>query len=145
MWLLNTTTLSLSSFPEDSIPIYVILSHTWGSEEISFQEIRQPDAQVVSKAGYLKVKQCCDQAVADGFEYAWVDACCIDKTNNMELSGAINSMFHWYRDAAVCYAYLEDVKPHDEQHSFGKGRRFTRCWTLQELIAHSDMVFVDHC
>jgi hypothetical protein len=26
----------------------------------------------------------------------WVDTCCIDKRNAVELSEAINSMFRWY-------------------------------------------------
>jgi hypothetical protein len=38
-----------------------------------------------------------------------IDTCCIDKTNSSELSEAINSMFAWYRRAAVCYAYLADA------------------------------------
>jgi len=31
------------------------------------------------------------------------------KTNNVELSEAINSMFRWYLDASICYVYLSDV------------------------------------
>jgi hypothetical protein len=34
---------------------------------------------------------------------------CIDKWNDTELSDAINSMFRWYRNAAKCYVYLQDV------------------------------------
>jgi hypothetical protein len=33
----------------------------------------------------------------------------IDKTSSAELSEAINSMFRWYQEAEVCYAYLADV------------------------------------
>lgn len=33
----------------------------------------------------------------------------IDKTSSAELSEAINSMFQWYRDSAICYAYIEDI------------------------------------
>jgi hypothetical protein len=39
-----------------------------------------------------------------------VDTCCIDKSNNAELSEAINSMFNWYKRARVCYTYLADVR-----------------------------------
>lgn len=32
----------------------------------------------------------------------------LDKMSSSELSEAINSMFRWYKDAEVCYAYLSD-------------------------------------
>jgi hypothetical protein len=48
------------------------------------------------KKGYDKVKRCCAFASADGFEYVWIYACCIDKTNSVGLSEAINSMYRWY-------------------------------------------------
>jgi len=41
-------------------------------------------------------------------------SCCIDKNSLTELSESINSMFRWYRDAAICYAYLSDV---DDENS----------------------------
>ena len=41
-----------------------------------------------------------------------VDRFCIDKRSSAELSEAINSMYRWYSDCAVCYAYLADV-PND--------------------------------
>lgn len=73
--------------------------------------------------------------------------CCIDKTSSAELSEAINSMFRWYRNSAICYAYLDDVSfdgqgPVDlESCGFGASRWFSRGWTLQELIAPSHVVF----
>jgi hypothetical protein len=144
MWLLNTSTLELCSFADGNVPYYIILSHTWGSEEVSFQDIQSPDAGTINKAGYGKVKKCCAEAAANGFQYAWIDTCCIDKTNSTELSEAINSMFRWYRDATECYAYLEDVKPCEENYGFANSRWFTRGWTLQELIAPSNVLFFDH-
>jgi hypothetical protein len=57
-------------------------------------------------------------------------------------------MFKWYRDAAVCYAYLTDVHNRDGAPpvdpvppAFRESRWFTRGWTLQELIAPSIVVF----
>lgn len=71
--------------------------------------------------------------------------CCIDKTSSAELSEAINSMFSWYQNAAVCYAYLSDVPKSTDvsaaESSFSKSRWFTRGWTLQELIAPCNLVF----
>jgi uncharacterized protein YerC len=33
----------------------------------------------------------------------------IDKSNSTELGEAINTMFRWYEEAQICYAFLEDV------------------------------------
>lgn len=74
-----------------------------------------------------------------------INRCCIDKTSSAELSEAINSMFRWYQNAQACYAYLADVSsdsgPSQEPSEFSKSRWFTRGWTLQELIAPSNVVF----
>ena len=130
----------------DNIPPYAILSHTWGkeNEEVTFQDLTQGVGK--SKVGYDKIRFCEEQARRDGLQYFWVDTCCIDKSNNTELSEAINSMFRWYRDAAKCYVYLSDVAGSASlmddksnqlpwEPAFRKSRWFTQGWTLQELIA----------
>jgi hypothetical protein len=61
------------------------------------------------KLGYSKIKHCCLTAAAGGFDYVWVDTCCIDKRSSSELSKAINSMYSWYQNADICYVYLWDV------------------------------------
>ncbi|KAF6790371.1 37s ribosomal protein rsm22 [Colletotrichum sojae] len=108
MRLINVKTGKLEEFHEN-IPSYAILSHTWGPdhEEISFRDAQEGHT---SKPGFGKVKfdGCCRQAKVDGLEYAWIDTCCIDKTNAVELSEAINSMFRWYQMADKCYAILAD-------------------------------------
>ena len=141
MWLLDTTSLALSAFFDENTPYYAILSHTWGPEEVSFQDIQGPHERILNKAGYKKIKECCAKALEAGFKYVWIDTCCIDKTNSVELSEAINSMFRWYQNSATCYAYLADVTPNNSP--FGASRWFTRGWTLQELIAPNDVLFFD--
>jgi hypothetical protein len=141
MWLLNTTTLKLHSFFEN-IPHYVILSHTWGEGEVAFEDIAQPHAQTM--AGYDKIIGCCRLAVGDGFKWAWIDTCCIDKRSSAELSEAINSMYKWYWDAAICYAYLSDVSGGPGwKGELETSRWFTRDWTLQELLAPDVVEFYD--
>jgi hypothetical protein len=77
------------------IPAYVILSHTWGKEEVIFQDIQigVDMNNTVNKAGWRKLQFCAKQAAVDGLEYFWVDTCCINKKNTVELGAAINSMF----------------------------------------------------
>jgi len=128
----------------DPVPAYAILSHRWGKEEVVFQdmEANTDRSKTISKAGWRKIQFCADQAKADGLQYFWVDTCCIDKKNAVELGAAINSMFRWYQNAACCYVYLPDVSKSEAadgetawKETFLKSRWLTRGWTLQELIA----------
>jgi hypothetical protein len=145
----NDGEFSLAKEFGDDIPRYAILSHTWGAEEATFKDLM--DGTGKSKAGYNKIRFCGEQARRDGLQYFWVDTCCIDKSNNTELSEAINSMFRWYHNATKCYVYLSDVltNDHDQvdpslqswQSAFRESRWFTRGWTLQELIAPLSVEF----
>ncbi|KAL9607639.1 MAG: hypothetical protein Q9167_007462 [Letrouitia subvulpina] len=101
--------LSLTKDLIQNVPPYAILSHTWGADEdeITFDNLKEGSTK--GKAGYEKILFCGKQARKDGLHYFWVDTCCINKSNNAELSEAIISMFRWYRDAAECYVYLSDV------------------------------------
>ena len=143
---------SLTNDIVSDIPPYAILSHTWGrdNEEVTFKDLMESSGN--AKAGYKKLQFCREQAARDGLQYFWVDTCCIDKSNNTELSEAINSMFRWYRNTAKCYVYLSDVSgpaSHEDENSsqlpwepaFRKSRWFTRGWTLQELIAPTSVEF----
>ena len=134
----------------NNIPPYAILSHTWGDndEEVTFKDLTEGSG--TAKAGYEKIRFCGAQAAHDGLKHFWVDTCCIDKSNNSELSEAIISMFRWYRNATKCYVYLADVSTNDRgptfqtlswESAFRKSRWFTRGWTLQELIAPSSVEF----
>jgi len=86
------------------------------------------------KAGFTKVEKTCEQAADDGLDHVWIDTCCIDKSSSAELSEAINSMFAWYTDSSIYYAYLADV---DNPVDFDSSKWFARAWTLQELLAPS--------
>ncbi|KAH7088789.1 heterokaryon incompatibility protein-domain-containing protein [Paraphoma chrysanthemicola] len=145
MFLIDTTTLLLREFP-NSDQRYAILSHTWGcsSDEVTYEEMVAPErsAMTQAKPGYAKVVKTCDIARTEyNLPYAWIDTCCINKSSSAELSESINSMFRWYHNAGVCLAYLSDVG--DGQVTFSESRWFTRGWTLQELIAPKDLVFLN--
>ncbi|KAF1835551.1 HET-domain-containing protein [Decorospora gaudefroyi] len=132
----------------DTVPAYAILSHTWGKdeEEVIFQDIENGSGR--HKEGYEKIKFCGEQAARDGLQHFWVDTCCIDKTNHVELTTAINSMYRWYQNAAKCYVYLSDVTTNGEElhgsswlPAFKRSRWHTRGWTLQKLIAPRSVEF----
>ncbi|OAA53920.1 het domain containing protein [Niveomyces insectorum RCEF 264] len=107
MRLINVETMALEEYFSD-IPPYAILSHMWSGGEVTFSDWQDLDA-ARSKPGFHKISLACMQATKDGLRHVWVDTNCIDKTSSAELSEAINSMFAWYRDAIVCYVFLEDV------------------------------------
>lgn len=163
MRLLNTQTIQLESFNgnEEDIPPYAILSHTWGTDEHTFQDVtQQPLEEIRRRGAFYKVQECCAQARKNGYDYVWIDTCCIDKTSSAELSEAINSMSKWYQQASICYAFLVDfdttlshtftedssgrsVRLESSDTSFFSSRWFTRGWTLQELIAPRYVSFFD--
>ncbi|KDR77574.1 hypothetical protein GALMADRAFT_245727 [Galerina marginata CBS 339.88] len=85
MRLLDVHRLKVKEFPnETKRPPYAILSHTWGNGEVSLQDL--PTAEERNMAGYTKIKKCCELAKQDGFDYVWIDTCCIDKMSSSELS-----------------------------------------------------------
>jgi tetratricopeptide (TPR) repeat protein len=131
---------SLAEYLGEQIPPYAILSHTWGEdhEEVSFKDLTE--SKGTEKTGYKKLQFCGTQAAKDGLEFFWIDTCCIDKSSSAELTEAINSMFRWYSDAAMCYVYLSDVST-GNQPSLHTSRWFTRGWTLQELLAPATVEF----
>jgi hypothetical protein len=69
MRLINTETLKLEEFLGGDVPKYVILSHTWGEGEVTFQDMRAPKLHQ-SKAGYLKIRGTCAKAKEHGILYA---------------------------------------------------------------------------
>jgi len=82
MRLINTSTLALETFYGEAVPEYAILSHRWNDVEVSFQDLQ--DGTGKSMTGYSKIQSCCAQAQLDGWQYAWIDSCCIDKTSSAE-------------------------------------------------------------
>ncbi|TGJ84681.1 hypothetical protein E0Z10_g4078 [Xylaria hypoxylon] len=144
MRLLKVGSLTLKEFFEPNVPKYAILSHTWEEEEILYEDIRHLD-QAKNKLGYGKVEAACKLAKLQGYKYIWIDTCCIDKSSSAELTEAINSMFRWYQESDVCYAFLSDVSKRNLSLSSPKelhnSRWFTRGWTLQELLAPDNVQF----
>lgn len=169
MWLVDTSSLQLEYFSNAPYHTYAILSHTWEFEEVTFQDMQNGKAK--DRLGYAKVLGTCAKAKSHGLRWVWMDTCCINKESSAELSEAINSMFTWYARSAVCYALLSDVSKQQVWLDWADGdletlailendalamltcddekwqriasqcRWFKRGWTLQELIAPSDLRF----
>ena len=142
MRLLNTTPpLLAKEFNESELPEYAILSHTWEKEEVLFSDLPLLPNSAEANPVYAKILSFCDLARAQGYRYAWVDTCCIDKTSTVELGEAINSMYRWYQKAGICHVYLRDYQP--DRDELKECKWFKRGWTLQELIAPCEINFYD--
>ena len=144
---------------DDEATEYAILSHRWIAEELDYNEMvelakmdEEEKDEICQRDGYRKILQSCEQAQKDGYEWLWVDTCCINKESSAELSEAINSMYRWYENAKVCYAYLHDVPGSSFPTAYDKESYpdfngwpewFSRGWTLQELIAPSNVQFLN--
>ena len=163
MRLLHTEALFVEDFTGRKPPEYAILSHRWGSDEVSLQELRcftesdkfrretlaavfdvdisRQNSKKFGK-GWEKINRACSFVLDHGFNWIWIDTCCINKESSAELSEAINSMFTWYQGAAKCYVYLSDVTFKGGK-GFEQSEWFSRGWTLQELLAPPDILFLD--
>ncbi|KAL4068376.1 heterokaryon incompatibility protein-domain-containing protein [Scleroderma yunnanense] len=144
-------------FHGDEATDYAILSHRWIDQEVNYEEMvnltkmdKEERDEVRQRDGYRKILNSCAQAKRDRYEWLWVDTCCIDKRSSAELSEAINSMYRWYENSRVCYAYLHDVPDSsfptgwdNPMYSDSRGwpEWFSRGWTLQEMIAPSNVQF----
>jgi len=129
----------MREFTDEDIPPYVIVSHRWREDEVTYQDFEHNTFS--RRHGYHKIKESCRIALEANYNWVWLDTCCIDKRNFTELNEAINAMYKWYQKASLCVAYLFDyVHGHDE---LANSSWFTRCWTLQELIAPRRVEFYD--
>lgn len=150
MRLIDTSTLKLCEVPEPQQNPYAILSHTWGDDEVTYEDFSNLE-QARSKSSHNKIVKTCRLAVSQGLRYAWIDTCCIDKSSSAELTEAINSMFRWYKEAEICYAHIFDLAQRKEGSALdwlkddptSQYRWFTRGWTLQELVAAEKINFYD--
>ena len=144
-------------FGDDEVIKYAILSHRWIEQEVDYDEFvdlakmdKEERTEIRRREGYRKILQSCEQTKKDGYRWLWVDTCCIDKRSSAELSEAINSMYRWYENSRICYAYLHDVHGssfptalNNEKYpnSMGWPEWFSRGWTLQEMIAPRNVQF----
>ncbi len=164
IWLLNTARAELSYF-ESLAPPYAAFSHVWNNTGMmSFQEVEKLQIECTETGATPRdlvssTLQCaCMLAESDGYEWIWMDCCCIDRSSSAELSETINRMYDIYAGAAVCYAYMRDVStmggeayssgdmesPLSSQSSFAQSTWHRCVWSLQALLAPRLVVFVSN-
>jgi hypothetical protein len=85
MRLLNSHTLKFEVFEDDrQAPPYAIFSHTWGKEELSYEDVHGGRLEVDHNSeGARKIFGTAAQAKKDGYDYFWVDTCKFKSTNTI--------------------------------------------------------------
>ncbi|KAG1823960.1 WD40-repeat-containing domain protein [Suillus subaureus] len=121
---------------------WVMLSHRWETEEPLLYDIQGKEIYDLDPVGTIaKLQKFCQVAHSAGHRWAWVDTCCIDQNNNIELQESVNSMFIWYHYSALTIVYLSDVPPSSNSGALANSTWNTRGWTVQEFLAPRIVLF----
>ncbi|KAG0702300.1 hypothetical protein DFH29DRAFT_1079532 [Suillus ampliporus] len=113
-----------------------MLSHRWEGTEPLLHDIQDRAVYELKAAGGLvKLQAFCEVARKAEYRWAWVDSCCIDQTNNVEVQTSLDSMFAWYRHSALTAVYLSDVPPSSTSGALARSAWNTRGWTVPEFLA----------
>ncbi|KAG2337057.1 hypothetical protein BDR05DRAFT_1063445 [Suillus weaverae] len=114
----------------------VTLSHRWEGKEPLLHDIQDKVVHELNPVGgIVKLQSFCKTVRAAGYRWGWIDTCCIDQTNNVELQKSLNSMFVWYRTSALTMVYLSDVPPSSKPGALARSAWDTRGWTVPEFLA----------
>ncbi|KIK44830.1 hypothetical protein CY34DRAFT_79081, partial [Suillus luteus UH-Slu-Lm8-n1] len=119
-----------------------MLSHRWGDKEPLLHDIQDKVVYELDPVDSItKLQSFCEITRDAGFLWAWIDTCCIDQKNNVELQKSVNSMFVWYHNSALTIVYLSDVLPSSKSCTLAKSAWNKRGWTVQEFLAPKVILF----
>jgi hypothetical protein len=115
----------------------VMLSHRWEGNEPKLDDIQGKPVYDWRDpvGGIMKLQSFCIVAHHAGYRWAWIDTCCIDQDNQVELQKSLNSMFVWYHHSALTIVYLSDVPPSSQPGALARSAWNTRGWTVPEFLA----------
>jgi hypothetical protein len=121
---------------------YVMLSHKWEENEPLFQHVihiavHDPDQSPT----HDKLQMFCKIVQDAGFNWAWSDTCCINKSDHFILQEALVAMFKWYQGSAMMIVFLRGVRSPSQRGALVKSIWNTRAWTLQEYVASKEIRF----
>ncbi|KAK6435197.1 hypothetical protein LTR95_008617 [Oleoguttula sp. CCFEE 5521] len=146
MRLLDTGTYEVGD-PQYSITErYAILSHRWHAKEISYQQLESAEkiARSITLPHFAKIQSACAKAASLGYQWLWIDTCCINKQDNAELTESLNSMYKWYNvDHITAKGPTPFAVAATDESKVPESEWFTRGWTLQELLACKTARFYD--
>ena len=121
---------------------YVVLSHRWEDDEPLFQEVIQIAVYDLGDSPtHDKLQTYCKIARKAGFQWAWSDTVCIDRSDKPVLQESLVAMFEWYQGAALMIVFLRGVSSSSPLGALADSVWNTRGWTLQEYIAAKKIHF----
>lgn len=152
---------SVLQFPRDKAPLYTAVSYTWGEGEPS--EVVHLNGKIFyartnlwSCLHYLGL-----YAYHSDWKYIWVDAICINQTNNTERNEQVRLMDQTYRNAACVSVWLglspaakqyqsfrpEIIKTFDDEGfswlesitDLANRPYWCRFWVIQEFLLGQDI------
>ncbi|KAG2105530.1 uncharacterized protein F5147DRAFT_805761 [Suillus discolor] len=103
----------------------VLLSHRWEETEALLHDIQDKVMYELNGLGGI----------------AWMDTCCIDKSNNVELEEPVNFMFVWYRHSTLTTIHLSDVPPSSQSGALASSVWNERGWAFQKFVAPKVVIF----
>ncbi|KAG2361368.1 heterokaryon incompatibility protein-domain-containing protein [Suillus spraguei] len=120
----------------------VMLSHMWRGKEPLLHDIKNKVVYELNPVdGIGKLQSFCKTVRDMSYRWAWIDTCCIDQKNNVELQKSLNSMFDWYYHSALTIVYLADVPALSKSGALTRSAWNTRGWTLPEFLAPKIVLF----
>ncbi|KAF8439820.1 hypothetical protein L210DRAFT_3645803 [Boletus edulis BED1] len=115
---------------------YVMLSHKWEENEPLFQKVIHIAVYDLGESPtHDKLQTFCKIVRDGGFNWAWNDTCCIDKSDHFVLQEALVAMFKWYQGSALVIVFLRGVRSSSQLGALVRSIWNTRAWTLQEYVA----------
>ncbi|KXH31877.1 HET domain-containing protein [Colletotrichum simmondsii] len=143
MKLIHTQSYQLSEVADFNIPPFAVLSYAPAA--LFPCDSQQVLSQRTATHFNNTVLQACQKADARGLQFLWFGSVCVDKTSSLGLQHAVSYSFRLLQAATVCFVYLQDLLPSSAslEESWGGCRYWKRSWTLQELIAPSNVEFFD--
>ena len=112
---------------------YATFSHRWEDNEPLFDKVIHVVVYDLEESlTHDKLRMFCKIVRDAGFNWAWSDTCCINRTDHFVLQEALVTMFKWYEGSAMTIVFLRDVRSGGE---LVKSVWNTRAWTFQEYHA----------
>ena len=115
---------------------YATFLHKWEDNEPLFENVvRIVVYELEESLTHDKLRMFCQIVRESGFNWAWSDTCCINKSDHFVLQEALVSMFKWYEGSAVTIVLLRGVRSPSKRGDLVKSIWNSRAWTLQEYHA----------
>ena len=114
---------------------YVVLSHKWEENEPLFQQVMHIAVYDLDESPtHDKLQTFCKIVRDAGFNWAWSDTCCINKSDHFVLQEALIAMFKWYQGSAMMIVFLRGVRSGSQLGALVRSVWNTRAWTFRNIL-----------